>query len=61
MADVPEVDLTDSDLESEIELLAELIVTASEADEPLDLRTLDIVLGVRPPSHAAPGGGAGPG
>ena len=53
MTDVPEADLTDADLDSEIQLLAELIVTASEAAGALDQRTLDILLGVRPPGHAA--------
>ena len=55
MGNVPDVDLDDLDLESEIQLLAELIVAASETEGSLDGRTVDIVLGVRSPAHAAPG------
>jgi hypothetical protein len=49
VADDTEVDtLTDSDLQSEIELVGELVVAASASDAPLSLDEVDRVLGVRP-------------
>lgn len=52
MTNMSDVDLTDTDLATEIELLAELIVAASESEGPLDERTIDLTLGLRSPSHA---------
>jgi hypothetical protein len=43
-----DVDLQDNDLVAEIVLLADLMVTASEAAEPLDLQTIDEALGLWP-------------
>lgn len=57
MHDMLDIDLQDTDLETEIALLAEIIVIASESEASLDTRTLDIVLGVRDPAHAADGPG----
>jgi hypothetical protein len=49
VADDAEVDtLTDSDLQSEIELVGELVVAASASDAPLSQDEVDRVLGVRP-------------
>ena len=56
MHDLLDVDLQDTELSTEIELLAELIVVASESDATLDVRTLDLVLGVRAPAHASRAG-----
>jgi hypothetical protein len=43
-----DVDLQDNDLVSEIMLLADLMVAASESPEPLDLETIDETLGLWP-------------
>jgi hypothetical protein len=40
--------LTDDDLESEIELVSELVVAATSSDGPLDQDQVDQLLGVRP-------------
>ncbi|MDQ1538460.1 MAG: hypothetical protein QOE58_2853 [Actinomycetota bacterium] len=38
--------LTDDDLESEIELVSELVVAATSSDRPLDQDEVDALLGV---------------
>jgi hypothetical protein len=40
--------LTDDDLESEIELVSELVVAATSSDGPLDQDQVDQLLGLRP-------------
>ena len=55
MGNEPDGELNDPELDSEIHLLAELIVTASESEGPVDHRTVDIVLGVGDPTHASRG------
>jgi hypothetical protein len=40
--------LTDDDLESEIELVSELVVAATSSDGPLDQDQVDLLLGLRP-------------
>jgi hypothetical protein len=40
--------LTDDDLESEIELVSELVVAATSSDGPLDQDQVDQILGLRP-------------
>jgi hypothetical protein len=42
------VTLTDDDLQSEIELVGEVVVAASASDGPLSQDEVDRVLGVRP-------------
>jgi hypothetical protein len=42
-------DVTDLDLQSEIELLADLIDVAADARRPLTDDELDAALGIRPP------------
>jgi hypothetical protein len=39
--------LTDKDLESEIELVSELVVAATSSDRPLHQDEVDLLLGVR--------------
>jgi hypothetical protein len=39
--------LTDEDLESEIELVSELVVAATSSDRPLHQDEVDLLLGVR--------------
>jgi hypothetical protein len=48
-----DVTLEDSDLLGEVELTTNLIIAASESDEPLSLDEIDRILGVvpRPPSE----------
>jgi hypothetical protein len=43
-----DVTLEDSDLLGEVELTTNLIIAASEADEPLSLEEIDRILGVVP-------------
>ena len=40
--------LTDDDLQSEIELVSELVVAATSSDGPLHQDEVDLLLGVRP-------------
>jgi hypothetical protein len=40
--------MTDDDLESEIELVSELVVAATSSDGPLDQDQVDQLLGLRP-------------
>jgi len=40
--------LTDDDLQSEIELVSELVVAATSSDGPLHQEEVDVLLGVRP-------------
>ena len=47
-------DLTDEDLESEIELVSELVVAATSSDEPLSQDQVDDILGVSPKATAQP-------
>ena len=47
-----DVDLQDNDLVSEIMLLADLMVAASESPEPLDLETIDETLGLSRSTNA---------
>jgi hypothetical protein len=55
VADDAEVDtLTDNDLQSEIELVGELVVAASASDGPLSQDELDRALGVRPDGVQVP-------
>lgn len=42
-----DVSLTDSELLAEVELTTELIITASESDEPMCLQQIDWLLSVR--------------
>ncbi len=53
MHDQFDVTLEDSDLLGEVELTTNLIIAASESDEPLSLDEIDKILGVapRPPSE----------
>jgi hypothetical protein len=44
----PEDELTDDELESEIELVSELVVAATSSDGPLGQDELDNILGVSP-------------
>ena len=46
--DPEDVNLTDNDLQSEIELVGDLVVAASACDGPLPQDELDLLLGVRP-------------
>jgi len=48
MRSVFDVDLVDIEQSDEIELLAELMVLASESLEALDVPTIDATLGVQP-------------
>jgi hypothetical protein len=41
-------ELTDDELESEIELVSELVVAATSSDGPLDQDQVDDILGVSP-------------
>jgi hypothetical protein len=43
-----DVPLEDADLMEEVELISTLMIAASEADDRLDLRRIDQLLGVRP-------------
>jgi hypothetical protein len=47
-ADAEDVNLTDNDLQSEIELVGDLVVAASACDGPLPQDELDLLLGVHP-------------
>jgi hypothetical protein len=57
MVEAPD-SLTDGDLQSEIELVGDLVVAASASDGPLSQDEVDRVLGVRPsgvrPHEAGP-------
>jgi len=44
----PDDELTDDDLESEIELVSELVVAATSSDGPLGQDEVDELLGVSP-------------
>jgi hypothetical protein len=48
-----EDDLTDDDLESEIELVSELVVAASSSERPLHQDEVDQLLGVDPNEPSA--------
>jgi hypothetical protein len=53
-ANADDDNLTDDDLQSEIELVGDLVVAASASDGPLTQDEVDRILGVRPrglPSH----------
>lgn len=52
MTSTLDVDLFDTDLSDEIQLLAELIVVATESEDSLDAGTIDLLLGVRASRHA---------
>jgi hypothetical protein len=45
-----DVTLEDSDLLGEVELTTNLIIAASESDEPLSTEEIDQILGVEPES-----------
>ena len=47
-ADADEDNLTDNDLQSEIELVGDLVVAASASDGPLPQDEVDLLLGVCP-------------
>jgi hypothetical protein len=47
-ADAEDDNLTDNDLQSEIELVGDLVVAASASDSPLSQDEVDRLLGVRP-------------
>ena len=49
-ADPRDDNLTDNDLQSEIELVGDLVVAASASDGPLPQDEVDLLLGVRPGS-----------
>ena len=57
-ADTEDDNLTDNDLQSEIELVGDLVVAASASDGPLPQDEVDLLLGVRPggahPHEAGP-------
>jgi hypothetical protein len=44
--------LTDDDLQSEIELVGDLVVAATSSDGPLSQDEIDRLLGVHPPEDA---------
>jgi hypothetical protein len=44
----PEEQLIDDDLESEIELVSELVVAATSSDGPLGQEAVDHILGIAP-------------
>ena len=46
-ADIEDDNLTDNDLQSEIELVGDLVVAASASDGPLPQDEVDLLLGVR--------------
>jgi hypothetical protein len=46
--------LTDDDLQSEIELVSELVLAATSSDGPLEQDEVDQLLGVRPGGDASP-------
>ena len=48
MHDQFDVTLEDSDLLGEVELTTNLIIAASESEEPLTLEEIDEILGVHP-------------
>ncbi len=50
MHDQFDVTLEDSDLLGEVELTTNLIIAASESDEPLSTDEIDQILGVEPES-----------
>ena len=43
-----DIALTDDDLESEIELVSELVVAATSSDRPLHQEEVDLLLGIEP-------------
>ena len=47
-AEAQDDNLTDDDMESEIELVSELVVAATSSDGPLHQDEVDLLLGVRP-------------
>ncbi|MFC6286398.1 hypothetical protein ACFP3Q_18215 [Nocardioides sp. GCM10027113] len=53
MHDQFDVTLEDSDLLGEVELTTNLIIAASESEEPLSLDEIDRILGVSPESRAS--------
>jgi hypothetical protein len=50
----PEDELTDDELESEIELVSELVVAATTSEGPLGQEAVDGILGVVPMASAHP-------
>ena len=50
----PDDGLTDDDLESEIELVSELVVAATSSDGPLGQDQVDDILGISPKSTTQP-------
>jgi hypothetical protein len=60
-ADIEDDNLTDNDLQSEIELVGDLVVAASASDGPLPQDEVDLLLGVpsgsaHPSAHPYEGG-----
>ena len=54
MHDQFDVTLEDSDLLGEVELTTNLIIAASESDEPLSLDEIDQILGIVPARAPSP-------
>ena len=54
MHDQFDVTLEDSDLLGEVELTTNLIIAASESDEPLTADEIDRILGIVPAPRAEP-------
>jgi hypothetical protein len=52
-AEAPDDNLTDDDLQSEIEMVSELVVAASSSDGPLKQDEVDLLLGIRPGQDGA--------
>ena len=51
MSDQFDVSLEDNDLMVEVELTTNLMIAASESDEPLSTEEIDRILGVQPKRH----------
>jgi hypothetical protein len=47
-ARVPDDNLTDDDLQSEIEMVSELVLAATKSDGPLKQDEVDLLLGIDP-------------
>lgn len=54
MNDRFDVSLEDGDLLAEVELTTNLIIAATQAEEPLSTAEIDRILGVVPPSQPGP-------
>jgi hypothetical protein len=52
-AKAPDDNLIDDDLQSEIEMVSELVVAASSSDRPLEQDEVDLLLGIRPGQDSA--------